>query len=108
MTTQTAANIATALGANTTFEEILVYGGFGLNYVHGSAQYRELDATGLDTGMRPIAFADVITTPSGKMALIRAAVPMQDDWAVTPGNLWVKAKEISTGTLPAAFNVSGL
>lgn len=108
MTTQSAANLIAALGPNPTIEKMLVYSGFAMNYIHGSSTYRELDASGLDTGMRPIAFADVITSPSGKRGLVRASIPMIDDWLVTDGNLWIHATEISTGTLPASFNVSGL
>lgn len=108
MTTQTIANLQNAIGATFTLEELAIYVGSALNYIHGNSQYKELEANGVDTGMRPIAYFDVITTPAGKRAVNRTAIPIAEDWSVTPGNIWVKSTEISLGTLPASFNASGV
>jgi len=83
-----------------TLEALLFWAGSKYNQIYAASTYSELPATAVDNGQRPIGTADVAQTPQGRRAIVRASMPIADDWADAAVPAYESVGEQSQALLP--------
>ncbi|MEA5448345.1 hypothetical protein VB780_07185 [Leptolyngbya sp. CCNP1308] len=83
----------------STLEAALFFFGGKYNQIYGSATYSELQASAVDNGQRTIGSADVVQTPAGTRAIIRASMPIATNWA-EEGPAYTSIQPQSAALLP--------